>query len=222
MISNPLYDFWVEAGGGEDPIDRLLKIKKSGIDPKQLHFERTRFTDASTKLYKARDVAIKRWAWAVPLDGHLDRIAKLSPILEVGAGSGYWANLLAARGVDIIATDLFGERNPKSRTHSFDEIHFPIMRIGAARAVERYPERTLLFVWPGYGSDWAYEAAQKTRALHVVSVGEGYGGCTATDRFHKYLSDEKRWDLEFEESIPQWYGMHDRITIHWRRDAVTS
>ena len=47
----------------------------------------------------------KFFSWAIPCEEALQTIKKYGPICEVGAGSGYWASLLADRGVDIEAYD---------------------------------------------------------------------------------------------------------------------
>jgi len=66
-LKNPLYKFW-RKHGDLAPLDCL--------------------TDRYTDAFKRRRESANRWSWAVPTDKHLRRIAKLSPILEVGAG---WA-----------------------------------------------------------------------------------------------------------------------------------
>jgi hypothetical protein len=56
-------------------------------------------------LHLERDQFIREFGFAVPTREALDRICEFSPLLEIGAGSGAWARLLALRGADIIATD---------------------------------------------------------------------------------------------------------------------
>jgi hypothetical protein len=44
-------------------------------------------------------------SFAVPCDAALAAIAECAPLIECGAGTGYWSALLQARGVDVIAFD---------------------------------------------------------------------------------------------------------------------
>ena len=44
-------------------------------------------------------------SFGIPSAAALEAIARHGPIIEVGAGTGYWAGLLQAMGVDIIAFD---------------------------------------------------------------------------------------------------------------------
>ena len=60
----------------------------------------------------------QKYAWAIPNDDALMEIAKCTPLIEIGAGTGYWAWLLRQLGVDILAFD----KNPpghhlKSKFH---------------------------------------------------------------------------------------------------------
>uniref|UniRef100_A0A7S2TMA9 Uncharacterized protein n=1 Tax=Lotharella oceanica TaxID=641309 RepID=A0A7S2TMA9_9EUKA len=60
----------------------------------------------------------REYAWAVPTQEALDTIKEFSPngVVEIGAGTGYWASLLQQRGVNVIAYDKFpthcSELNP--------------------------------------------------------------------------------------------------------------
>ncbi len=50
---------------------------------------------------------IKKYAFAVPTIDTIKIIQELSPIIEIGAGNGYWAYILNQVKVDIIATDKY-------------------------------------------------------------------------------------------------------------------
>src|SRR3954447_23075729 len=52
---------------------------------------------------KRRFVYSDKYAWAVPNEEAIDVLVEHSPLIEVGAGRGYWARLAAEAGADIIA-----------------------------------------------------------------------------------------------------------------------
>jgi len=54
---------------------------------------------------------IKKYAWAIPDEKALKIVAEFGPIIELGAGLGYWAWLLQQRGVDIIAFDKYTSKD---------------------------------------------------------------------------------------------------------------
>ena len=68
--------------------------------------------DARTALFDSlAEAAIpirERYAWACPDSRALRALASCGPLVEVGAGHGYWASLLRARGADVLAFDLIG------------------------------------------------------------------------------------------------------------------
>lgn len=53
----------------------------------------------------AREWPCHLYAFAAPNSRALKALAELSPIVEVGAGVGYWALLLKQAGVVVVATD---------------------------------------------------------------------------------------------------------------------
>ena len=44
----------------------------------------------------------REYAWALPDERALRVLEAYAPLVEVGAGKGYWASLLHARGVDVV------------------------------------------------------------------------------------------------------------------------
>ena len=90
---------------------------------------------------------------AVPSAQLLKALAKLGPIVEVGAGSGYWSAMLHERGVDTIAYDL-DPPDASTLANAFAFRPFAtVRRADGASLFAADPqlarERTLLMVWPG-------------------------------------------------------------------------
>jgi hypothetical protein len=56
--------------------------------------------------HERRAWCVQRYAFAVPTREALETISQYAPIVELGAGTGYWAWLLRRRGVDCVAYDL--------------------------------------------------------------------------------------------------------------------
>jgi hypothetical protein len=178
-------------------------------------------------LLLTRDAFVKRYAWAIPSPAALAAIAEHSPILEVGAGCGYWAHELSKLGADIVATDLHpggrrdgaGKPAPSGYGYRFEKLWHPVVRMGAARALRAYPGRALLLVWPCYSRPWSERVLAAYTGDVVCYVGEGEGGCTGTDRFHALL--DERFEAVRGVPVPQWAGIHDALTIHRRKASPT-
>ena len=152
--------------------------------------------------YKERERYIRKFSWAIPSDEAIQTIVEHSPIVEMGAGTGYWAKLIAEAGADIDAYD----QNPC-------DVHFNIQS-GRPPTVRVYTNRTLFLCWPPYNTPMAYQCLDNYRGNTIIYVGEGYGGCTGCDLFHETL---RRDYTEVKHvHIQQWYGLHDILTV-WKR-----
>ena len=166
--------------------------------------------------YEVRDRFIARFGFAVLTAAVAAAIAPYAPLLEVGAGSGYWSYEFRRAGVDIIATDPGTGRYRLGGKWLGWEPWLEVERLDGVTAVRRWPARALLMVWPDMEA-WAAATLEAFAGSTVVYVGEGAGGCTADDRFHELL--EERWALKEEIGIPQFGGTHDMAWVYQRAGA---
>jgi hypothetical protein len=157
--------------------------------------------------YEKRRDFIETFGFSILDRRTVDLLHGHSPILEVGAGTGYWSHELRKAGADVVATDLVpGEGNKYRFTHGYG-----VEQLGGVEAVHKYPGRTLLLVWPDYDADWSEQVLDAYMGSTVLYVGEGEGGCTATDRFHEMLSSRFPWITRHR--LHQFYGIHDCLSI---------
>lgn len=157
------------------------------------------------KLARSRRELIYKYAFAIPNEPALRKIAERAPIVEIGAGSGYWAHLLSKMGVDVVAYDNW--RNP-NRTQWFD------VQLSDESAVKNHSDRALFLCWPPFKNEMALNTIRQYEGKTVIYVGENEGGCTATDSFFDFLY--KQFEQEDSVEIPVWPTMHDRMTIFTR------
>ncbi len=157
----------------------------------------------------AMEVCRRVYSYAVPDDRALDEIAKHGPIVEIGAGLGYWAGLLRARGVDVVAYD----------DYSWDLIgpRCIDVRRGNPTAVIQHADRALFLCWPPYDTPMAHDALSLYKGSTVIYIGEGSEGCTADDSFHRALDDG--WRRLGGVAIPQLPYVHDHLEIYQREDV---
>lgn len=149
----------------------------------------------------AREYVVEHWAWAVPSDEAIRRLVRYSPIVEIGAGRGYWARLASEAGADVVAYDSIP---PKRR-------FFPVRR-GGSNMARYHADRALFLCWPPYASPMASKCLANYAGSTVIFVGEG---CTGSSHFHDTL--QRRWEIVEVIHIPQWFGMHDRFYVFHRR-----
>jgi hypothetical protein len=158
------------------------------------------------------------YAWAIPTEPVVRTLATLSPICDLGCGTGYWANLLAQTGAQVIAVDAIPPRGDANRWHHTKEgatiqRWAPIIT-AAAEEFEVPIDAALMLCWPPYDSSMADVALRRYRGDRVIYVGEGCGGCTGDDAFHDRLV--ANWILVAEHQIPQWSGVHDSVSVYRR------
>lgn len=140
-----------------------------------------------------RDSLVRRYAFGIPTDEALEAIASGSPggVVELGAGTGYWARLLFERGVDVVAHDRWPPPDEENPFFAGSAPWYPVQP-GDEGMVECYPHRTLLVVWPTKNETWPATAVSRFHAAggkRLVVVGEDPGGRTGDPAFHAVLGD---------------------------------
>jgi hypothetical protein len=168
------------------------------------------------QMLKRRHVYCETYAWAIPNPEAIDTLVEHSPLIEIGAGRGYWAALAAAQGADIIAFD----PNPPDRADVNNWHHQPGMFFHVERAgpevVSRHPDRTLFLCWPPFKSDAALRTLRSYKGKTVIYVGDE-GRDAGTPQFCAELA--KYFTLVQVVDIPRWPGINDRLEV-WRRLEV--
>ena len=165
--------------------------------------------DDVMKSWKRRQTFIDHFGWSVPSREAVQTIAAFvgeRRVLEVMAGRAVWASLLAAEGVDVVATD-------SGAWHLDLPPYFPVEEAEARDAVVRHRDAAVLMMsWPPM-----HEAAERAllefRGDQLVYIGE-WNGCTATPEFHSLLG--RGWTSR-RVSITSWDSIHDSLYLCERR-----
>ena len=183
--------------------------------------------------------------FAVPNDAAIKRLEKLPPLLQMGAGSGYWAGILRQDDVNILTYDL----DPPSTGNNefFDAAYIDDIKKGAcveSMTPELARGRTLLLIWPndpdpidnrefcqddacqGSQAIWdidCLEAFIRAGGRHVVYVGEraaAISGDGSDSGLSATRSFQERLESDFvlidTIKIPNWWLNEDDMTI-WEK-----
>ena len=144
-----------------------------------------------------RAIHIKYFAWASLNYPDLQFIASYSPLIELGAGSGLYAYIMASMGADIIAYDTSVSKDTRGKdipiefSHSWKSLpSYNMVRKGDETMAGQNPMRTLLLIWPSNNDQWSTRAVDNYRRVGgrvIIYVGEGEGGCTGTTSFFNCL-----------------------------------
>lgn len=167
--------------------------------------------EKTTTLILERPSLIRKYSFAIPDHKALLAIKECGPIVEVGAGSGYWARELHDIGVDIVAYDAKEER------WGWECSWFPVTKARGQDVVAQHSDRAMFLCWPSYSETWAYETLKayvEGGGRTVIYVGEGSYGCCADEDFFQYLDGVQQLDTAKEyHLIPTHYGINDHLCI---------
>lgn len=181
---------------------------------------------AGEAVRKWRD-AVRVWAchayaYAVPNEAALKALKEESPLVEVGAGTGYWAALLRNRGAQIFAYDLAppsAERRDwgvdvneyHGRCHAWTDV-----QQGGVEVASMHKGAALFFCYPPPDSDAALQALRAFEGSVVCHVGE-WQGDTGTDAFERELMHN--FKLQKTVPLPNWGDSSAELTV-WRRSIA--
>jgi len=104
--------------------------------------------------YKMRDWYINNFSFALPCKEAIQLIKKYSPLVEIGAGSGFWAKIMKNSGVDVVATNFKGDSAYKLNSKRYCKV----LNYEASNAVRLYKERNVFISWACYGKGWSAKA----------------------------------------------------------------
>jgi hypothetical protein len=158
--------------------------------------------------FTIRQSFVRQFSWAIPDLTALELIARYGPIIEIGAGSGFWSKLLANIGVEVVAFDDPHEALDWPFTHKYFDI-----QPGSAEKLTEYPGHTLFLCWPPM-TDFALNCLKNYAGQYLIYVGENAGGCTGEDDFFEERG--ANWEEVEDYRLPQWFGIHDYLTVYKR------
>jgi putative endonuclease len=182
-------------------LDENKKLKRGGL---------------AALLNERRSEIICRYAFSVPTIDIIEEIAGYSPLVEIGAGSGYWAMCLADAGADVIAYDSQppDEGLPwdcREGNRWFDDTWYHVHE-GDESMAGRYPERTLFICWPPIHDAMAIKALRLYReAGGKTIVFIGSTGASADDEFFRELG---KWKMIRSVRLWSWPDSDERMMIY--------
>ena len=128
----------------------------------------------------------RAYAWGVPNEAALQAIVDVSPrgVVEIGAGTGYWAHLLMKRGCSVRAFDAAPMQESDlngfhALAHSGNALPFTRVHRGGAEAAALHPERTLLLCWPPRESDGSGTGERDVAMMAQDALAHYSGGMVA-------------------------------------------
>ncbi|MBF6238246.1 hypothetical protein IU474_14395 [Nocardia otitidiscaviarum] len=181
----------------------------------------------SARLGYAQTILQAAYAYAIPSPATVTWISDFCggrPVVEIGAGRGYWAAQLAQAGIAVDAYDV--EPPDRSENSSFPgaagqrDVWYPVAGLSEyADRIDSRSDHVLLLCWPpGWGNEMASQALadfERSGGDRVIFIGEPKGGKTGDDAFFDGLA--ARWRLETQEpQYVSWWNLAD-VAQGWTR-----
>lgn len=193
-------------------MESLVKLDPNEYEQEVINIRTKYFT---AHYYEARRDLVRKYAWAIPNQSIIESIVKFagdSTIVEVGAGSGYWARLISDFGGNI---DCFDNHD---LGFGFHNEYYPVSNedhtvISSHKVDEK--NKVLLLIWPPYATNMAEDCVRNALSSgydKVIYIGESYGGCTANDGFFDLIYETA--DLIDELLITTYEGIYDRVYFY--------
>jgi len=164
-------------------------------------------------VFQRRDELVGEYSWAVPNQDAIDIIASCTPIIEIGAGTGFWAYLIEQAGGVCYAYDDFSWKNCTNARVHFKKI-WTNVREGSFEKIKDHPDSTLFLCWPPYRDPLALNCLNTYEGNTLLYVGER-DGCTGCGEFQALI--DKEWEEINSIQIPQYFGIHDYLMVLKRK-----
>jgi hypothetical protein len=156
----------------------------------------------------------QRYAYVLPESHLLDVILRYSPLIELGAGTGYWSWLLRQRGADIVAYDKAPPGGVRSNRYHYDLWPWTDVREGDIDVLQHYPTRSLFLCWPPLYSSLG-DALRFFRGGHLVYIGDEGGRTLAPAGLSEAFDEIERHGVIAMDPAP---GAPAHLSI-WRRKS---
>lgn len=171
--------------------------------------------------------AAEKYAWAVPDERAIRILCDYAPVVEIGAGRGYWGSMLLKRGkvydgYDITPWNRKGEKYP-----AWCEI-----KQGSANvlAAPENHKKTLFLCYPDdFQSEntksLALACLKKYRGDTIIHVGEMLGQTVLENPWGKSTDADFQQQLAasfhkvLQVPLPSWPGAMDTLSV-WKRTEV--
>jgi hypothetical protein len=185
----------------DDQFSRSLKLLDDGCLP-----------DAAADAEDVLLTLAQRYAYVVPSDSALAMLAGLGPLVEIGAGTGYWAYRLRSIGVDIVAFDqapLDSERTNRYHSRTPPWTH---VEQGDQTELSGHADRCLFLCWPPLFSSLR-DCLTYYRGDTVAIIGDGGYRTARLDHLNETFTKVATAPVRALDPHP---GARPQLTI-WKR-----
>ncbi|GAB2853514.1 hypothetical protein GCM10027176_65320 [Actinoallomurus bryophytorum] len=160
----------------------------------------------------------KRYSWAIPSPGDIAWLGDVlgrRGLVEIGAGSGYWAWQARQAGIDVIA---YEPADSAANAYTDGTEYSTVLREGHSVA-RHHPDRALMLCWPTHNDSWATSTLDAYAGDVFVYIGQPRGGVCADDAFFGLL--DRAWTpVGSSARHVSWRHAGSTMTAYRRREPA--
>jgi hypothetical protein len=154
----------------------------------------------------------QRYAYVFPSDVALSALAALGPLVELGAGTGYWAHKLRSAGVDIVAFDQAPLNGERANRYHPPTPQWADVEPGDQTVLTEHADRSLFLCWPPLFSSLG-DCLSYYRGNTVAYIGDGGYRTARLDRLNDAFTKVAAAPVRALDPYP---GVQPQLTI-WKR-----
>ena len=169
--------------------------------------------------YDTRCEYIEKCGWGVITKEQVEILSSFLlgvKVIEVCSGLGFLASHLRDHGVtNYLAFDNFTKCYPSEGFLNYGSVDRNVHSVNVAKA------EAVVMCWPNYNSNLAETVVKKMRkGQYLIYQGEGWGGCTANDKFFEQVTNENKFQEirylseRLNNYQVQWCGMNDYFMVY--------
>ena len=163
------------------------------------------------------DPLCAKYAWACPDNRALKVLCHFSPLIEIGAGKGYWAHLVQQKGGDIIAFDKHAGEGDKPWTSI--EQGGPEVLLAPSMS-----EKNLFLCFPDEEESIAIVCLENFTGEYIIHVGElmaGDGTCGASPQAPWGRTSSAEFQIALASSFHCLYVARLETRLPFARDCIS-
>ena len=190
--------------------------------------------------FKSLDMK-RKYSWSIPSPAAVNKIKEHLPIIEVGAGTGYWAHCLEKAGVNTSDLHCFDcsttwlshlNQYQDGSTCAVENSFYSALQQGPPEVVSSHSDKTLLLMWPDFMGlgDFGHQALLQYSGNTIITVGEWadatlgaysselqntFSGQSFSTAFQLKMSRE--FDLQETVRLPSWPLYCDELRVYSRK-----
>jgi hypothetical protein len=154
----------------------------------------------------------QQYAYVFPSDSALAMLAGLGPLIEIGAGTGYWAYRLRCIGVDIVAVDQAPTDGERANRYHAPTRPWTHVEKGDQTLLAGHADRGLFLCWPPLFSSLG-DCLTYYRGDTVAYIGDGGYRTVRLDHLDEAFTKVAGAPVRALDPYP---GCQPQLTI-WKR-----